>query len=185
MLKLDRATQEIHRRVNLLVDVMENAEMSEEGHNSAMAPFCMKGPCTPFRQDFKRLPELPEGLNRNFKYLYEIIGNPTVDVTLQTEERQGEFMEEWTIMALDTALKIYQGYVKDGQTRVFDFAYRYLGMGHVEVVSCDLHTHNLFLHRDGGSNGYDRMLNHQKTVKFQGTPDEFFFLQWFSKFVTK
>ena len=84
MLKLDRATQEIHRRVNLLVDVMENAEMSEEGHNSAMAPFCMKGPCTPFRQDFKRLPELPEGLNRNFKYLYEIIGNPTVDVTFQS-----------------------------------------------------------------------------------------------------
>ena len=128
MLKLDRATQEIHRRVNLLVDVMENAEMSEEGHNSAMAPFCMKGECTPFRQDFKRLPELPEGLNRNFKYLYEIIGNPTVDVTLQTAERQGEYGEEWTIMALDTALEIYQDYVKDGQTRVFDFAYRYLGM---------------------------------------------------------
>ena len=172
----------IHRRVNLLVDVMENAEISEEGHESANAPFCMKGPCTPFRQDFKRLPEIPEGLNRNFKYLYEIIGNPNVDVTLRTAEKEG-YVEEWTIMGLHTSLSQYRDYVKDGQTRVFDFAYRYMGLGHIEMISCDLHTHNIFYRRDGGSNGYDRLFNYQNTLKFQGTPDEIFFLQWFSKFV--
>ena len=184
-MNMDRVTFQIHKRINLLVDVMENAEMSEEGHNSVSAPFCLKGNRSQFKQDFKRLPELPEGLNRNVKYLYEIIGNPKVDVTLQVKVKHedGGSMGEWTIMSLNTALKIYQDYVKDGQTRVFDFAYRYLGMGHMEVVSCDLHTHNLFYHREGGSNGYERLHNYQHTLKFQGTPDEIFFLQWFSMFL--
>ena len=37
-----------------------------------------------------------------------------------------------------------------------------MGMGHVEVVSCDLETHLLFYRPDGGSNSYDREANYQR-----------------------
>ena len=48
---------------------------------------------------------------------------------------------------------------------IFDIAYRYMGMGHIEVLSCDLSTHRLYTRPDGGSNGYDREINHEVMTK--------------------
>ena len=148
----------------------------------------MLGPTHAFKQDFKRLPELPEGLNHNFKYLYEIVGNPSVEVTLSqgADQDQGGYAQEWTLMSLKKAIDVYQEYCKEGQKRVFDVAFMYMGMGHINVLSCDLETHNLFVHRAGGSNGWDRELHFQNVIKTNpDTYDHFFFLPWFLQFHKK
>ena len=59
-------------------------------------------------------------------------------------------------------------------------AFRYLGMGHIEVISCDLNSHLLFKRYDGGSNGYDREDNYNKLIKDgSDTYDRFYFTDWF------
>ena len=142
----------------------------------------MLGPTSEFRQDFKRLPELPKGLNTNFKHLYEIIGNPNIEVSLR-QRGDNDSGEEWTLMSLNKSLEIYKEYCKEGQNRVFDIAFMYMGMGHIRMLSCDLETHKLFTHRSGGSNGWDRELHFQEVIKTNpGTYDQFFFLPWFLKF---
>ena len=182
MSRMDKLMYEKHKRINLLVDVLENAQMSSENHDSSQEPCFMLGPTSGFRQDFKRLPELPEGLNRNFGYLYEIIGNPNIEVSLR-QICDDDFAQEWTIMGLNKSLEIYKEYCKEGQKRVFDIAFRYMGMGHILVLSCDLETHNLFTHRSGGSNGWDRELHFQEVIRTNpDNYDQFFFLPWFLKF---
>ena len=47
-------------------------------------------------------------------------------------------------MSLDKAIEIYKNYCNNGQNKVFDIGYRYMGMGHIEVISCDLDSHLLF-----------------------------------------
>jgi hypothetical protein len=176
--QMSRLERTLHTRMNLLVDLLAEGRMSEEHHDSTQAPFFLSGPTTEFQGDHKPNLELPEGLNTNLKHLYGIIGNPNVEVTLCAKDQT-----EWTILSQATAMKDYQKYVEDGQTRVFEFAYRYLGMGHIECLSCDLQTHNLFFHRDGGSNGYDREFHYKQMLAFQGDPDEFYFLNWVHTFL--
>jgi len=174
---MDRTAQKVHTRINLIVEILKHAQMSQNPHDSTNEPFFMNGPTKEFIQDFKNIPELPEGLNTNIRYLYQIIGNPSIEVIF----KKGKY-EQWTFMSLERALEIYQSYVTDGLTRVFDIAFKYMGMGHIEVLSCDLQTHNLFYHRSGGSNGWDRQHNHQKLLEFQGDPNEIYFLNWYCKF---
>ena len=174
---MDKSAKTVQTRLKLLLEIMDHASMSGESYDSTQMPCFMSGDTDDFQQGHKDLPELPAGLNRNFRYLYQIIGNPDVEVNLT--DREGC---EWTIMSLTKALEIYEAYKKDGQERVFDFAYRYMGMGHIEVVACDTQTHNLFYHRAGGSNGWDREYNFQEMVKFTGTEKEIFFLNWFCSF---
>jgi len=182
MTHMDKVLYEKHKRINLVVDILADARMSSENHDSSQEPCFMRGPTSEFRQDFKRLPELPEGLNRNFGYLYEITGNPNIEVTLR-QSGDNDFAREWTLMSLNKSLEIYKEYCKEGQTRVFDIAFQYMGMGHIMVLSCDLETHNLFTHRSGGSNGWDREFNFQEVIKTNpDTYDQFFFLPWFLKF---
>ena len=183
--RMDQMTYDTHKRINLLVDVLEDARMSSENHDSSQEPCFMLGPTHAFKQDFKRLPELPEGLNRNFKYLYDIIGNPSVEVTL-IQPTEDDYAQEWTIMSLKKSLEVYQEYCKEGQKRVFDVAFMYMGMGHINVLSCDLETHNLFIHRAGGSSGWDREIHFQDVIKTNPySYDQFFFLPWFLKFLNK
>jgi hypothetical protein len=68
-------------------------------------------------------------------------------------------------MNIERALEIYEEYKKNGRTNVYDFGFRYMGMGHIEIVSCNLDDYSIFFHPGGGSNGYDREDNFQKIVK--------------------
>lgn len=52
-----------------------------------------------------------------------------------------------------------------GQTRVLDFAYEYLGMGHVRVHFVDTATGFAHTRRDGGSNAHERENNYQKMLE--------------------
>ena len=177
---MDSHARTVQTRLKLILEIMKQASMSGENYDSTQAPFFLSGPTEEFQEGHKCLPELPPGLNRNVRYLYQIIGNPDVEVNLT--DREGC---EWTIMSLTKALEIYEAYKTDGQERVFDFAYRYMGMGHIELVACDTHTHNIFFHRGGGSSGWDREYNFQETVKFTGDDKEIFFLNWFCRFKQK
>ena len=83
-------------------------------------------------------------------------------------------------MSLKQCMERYNEFCKEGQKDVFDIGYRYMGLGHIEMISCDLKTHLLFYRPDGGSNGYDRYDNYQNILK--NGPDKyekFFFTKWF------
>ena len=38
-------------------------------------------------------------------------------------------------------------------------------MGHIELLACDLDTKLLFLHKGGGSNGYEREFNEKNIIE--------------------
>ena len=88
-----------------------------------------------FEMNFKDIGDIPSDLNKNFIMLYNIVGNPKAEV----------YINEWTILSLDEAREQYEDYCDHNQFNVFNIAYRYRGMGHVEVLSCNLYNHLLFL----------------------------------------
>ena len=71
------------------------------------------------------------------------------------------------VLSLDEAREQYEDYCDHNQFNVFNIAYRYRGMGHVEVLSCNLYNHLLFLRYDGGSNGYERADNYNDESKIR------------------
>jgi len=151
-------------------NILKNGKLSEDNYRSTEQPFftCSKS------QDFKighyNTPELPDGLNRNIKTFYETMGNP----------KREFYINEWTIMSLDEALERYRELCKNGQKTVFDIGYRYLGMGHIEMLSCNLYNHLLFHRRDGGSSGIEHEYNYQKLLNFDYRKyDYFYFDQWY------
>ena len=76
----------------------------------------------------------------------------------------------------------YNKYCDANQRNVFNIAYRYEGMGWVEVLSCDLESHLLFLRKDGGSNGWDREANFKDVIENGSSKyKKFYFSDWFYK----
>lgn len=180
MLRIDKMTHQRQMRLNQIVDLLDTAQMGESGHDSTQQPFFLKGETHDFVPGQTQLPELPDGLNRNFRDMYEIICNPDVEVTIQTTD---EFSEQWTIMSANKAKEIFDDYKSGGQESVFDIAYTYMGLGHINVLSCDLHTHNLFVHEDGGSNGWERQSNREKILNYNREHyQQFYFTDFLKKF---
>ena len=175
-----------NKRLSDIVDVLEKSEMGSEDHDSTQEPFFGSGETRGFTQDYNLIPDLPDGLNRNFVHLYEIVGNPKVEVHLDGSVKREDdktYYQRWTIMSLEKTLEIYRDYQSAGQERVFDIAYTYMGLGHVNVLACDLETHNLFIHPAGGSNGYERDNFHKLMVEYNSDNyRQFYFTQWFNKF---
>ncbi len=136
--------------------VLEKANISNEGYNSMDVGFFARDSRQKlFEVDFKEIKPLPKGIHWNVKTIYEILGNMETEI----------YIGDWTIMTINRALEIYDEYKKSGRENVFDFGYRYMGMGHIEVVSCDLEDYKIFFHPAGGSNGYDREDNFNDIVK--------------------
>ena len=125
----------------------------------------------PFEIGFKDIPELPDGLNHNIQRMYKIIGDPDKEV----------YIGYWTIMSLNDVIDRFKNLQEKKQERVFDIALRYAGMGHVDILSCDLKTHKLFMRHDGGSNGWERQANREALLKLDPeTVNQFFFSEWFN-----
>ena len=80
-------------------------------------------------------------MNKNIIDIYNIIGNKKKEL----------YLGEWTIMSFENALNRYNELLSLNVIDVFDIGYRYLGMGHIELLCCDLESHLLFFRRDGGS----------------------------------
>ena len=124
--------------------------------------------------NYKDLTELPESLNRYIKIFYTPVGNTGVEV----------YIGDYKFMSLTKCLENYKHYCNNNQHSVFDIAYRYEGIGHITVISCDLNNHLLFERRDGGSNGYDREDNYNELLKYKtGDKKYLYFNQFKGKFL--
>ena len=159
------------KQIKKIINFLEQGKKSSDTFNrSEQFVFVIDENIEDFKVENLILPKIPEKLNRNIQLMYQIIGNPKKEV----------YVNEWIILSLNDALEKYNYYVEKGQNRVFDIAYRYMGMGHIEVMSCDLETHLLYYRPDGGSNGYDcednfqTMLNSNPEITYQ----QFYFQNW-------
>ena len=101
--------------------------------------------------------QIPKDLNDNIIMIYRLIGNYDIEL----------YLDDWCFMSLKTCLNKYQYYLSRNQDKLFDIAYKYNGMGHVKVLSCDLQNHLLFYRDDGGSNDYDRELNLEQAITYK------------------
>ena len=152
---MNKFAEQKKKQIKTLLKFLEKAQLSNPKHDSTKEPFFRGGDRESFLMDNKDLPKFPDTLNRHIKVLYEIIGNPDIEV----------YIGEWTILSLNRAMESYEQLCKDGQESVFDVAFQYRGLGHIRVLACDLENHLLFYRPDGGSNGWDREANYKKIVK--------------------
>ena len=159
------------KQIENIMGVLKLSKVSSNNFDSTMQPFFSQdNDSINFEFDHKNDFIVPKKLNRNIKLMYDILGNSKKEI----------YIGEWTVMCLERALEQYECYYKDGQKKVFDIGFRYLGMGHIELIACDLETHMLFYHRGGGSNGWDREDNYNNIINYTGKEyDQFYFSDWF------
>lgn len=74
------------------------------------------------------------------------------------------YINDWTFFSIQNILKMNENYKKDN-IHTIDFAYKYLGMGHVEVAFYNPKLESIYYRQDGGSNGYDRQINYNNLKK--------------------
>ena len=169
---MDKHILEKRKQILSVEELLVNSKLSDEKYDSTVEPFFQTREKTDYKLDFKELPELPEALNRHMKLFYSLIGNPGVEV----------YIGDWTFMSLNKCLEIYNDYCVNGPKSVFDIAFIYAGMGHINVLSCDLNNHLLFERPDGGSNGYDRDDNYHKKMAYKtGDKNYIYFTQFKEK----
>ena len=157
------------KQVESILEFLKDSKLSREDYDSTQEPFFKKDKKDEFIMNHKNLPKIPESLNRHIKVMYELIGDPNIEV----------YIGEWTILSLIKSLQNYKQYCDDGQKNVFDIGFQYMGMGHIEVLSCDLTNHLLFKRRDGGSNGWDREDNYKDLINYKtGDSEYMYFNEW-------
>jgi hypothetical protein len=159
--------------INRILNVLKQCKISNPNHISSDIAF--------FSQDINPSDfitnnnsttkyNIPDRLNRNIKLIYELLGDPQREI----------YIGEWTIMSLQESTNRYKHFCENGQKDIFDIGYRYIGMGHINVISCDLKSHLLFYRPDGGSNGYERNDNYQNILQNGADKyEKFFFSKWF------
>lgn len=159
--------------VNRILEVLKTCAVSSNDYVSSHEPFFKNDSASQPFQQYNMLyvdAQIPEGLNRNIKTIYQLLGNPKKEI----------YCGPWTIMSVDEALQRYKELTRQGQSNVFDIGYKYGGMGYIDVLSCDLTSNLLFYRVDGGSNDYDRLYNLNQLVKEGSGPyDKFYFSNWF------
>ena len=159
--------------INKMLNALSKATISSNDYLSSNDPFFGNDTNVQPFQQYNNLfddAQIPEGLNRNIKLLYEILGHQKKEI----------YYGPWTIMSLNQALERYKVICAKGQTNVFDIGYKYDGMGYINVLSCDLTSHLLFYRLDGGSNDYDREANLNDLIKKGSTPyEKICFSEWF------
>ena len=147
---------DIDRVINILT-LLNKCEISSEKYNSTNDSLFRKD-INKYKFDINRkahddynnyFDKLPKELNENVRILYKFIANPYVEI----------YLDDWILFPLSESINKYMYYIAQNQHYVFDVAYKYNGMGHVIILSCDLENHLLFYRQDGGSNDYDREYN--------------------------
>ena len=168
----NKIIEEKKKQINKILNVLNNCKTSESNYNSHSMPFFVKSENTKnFIVGINTLNKnIPDSLNRNIKLIYQLLGDENKEI----------YIGDWTLMSINEAIKIYKNYCEHKQSNIFDIGYRYIGMGHIEVISCDLSSHLLFYRPDGGSNGLDREYNFKKVIdEGVGKYNKFFFSKWF------
>ena len=156
-----------------ILEKLKHASISKDDYVSSHKPCFMNDDASVPFQQYNMLycgGEIPDGLNRNIKVMYELLGHQKKEI----------YYGEWTLMSVDEALQRYKQLCSKGQTCVFDIGYKYGGMGYIDMLSCDLTSHLLFYRLDGGANDYDRLYNYNHVIKEGSEPyDKFYFSTWF------
>ena len=165
--------KKIPRNITKIIEVLKKGSVSIDDYYSSQNLFIQnKYKNIEFNYDNldSNLQSIPLQLNYNVILIYKIVNNYNKEI----------YLGEWTIFSLKEAIKQYEDYCSKGQTNIFNVAYRDIGMGHVQVISCDLKTHLLFYRYDGGSNGWDRDINYNKIIN-KGSKDykQILFTEWF------
>ena len=164
------------KQVLSVQEFLLNANRSNENHDSTQEPCFIGSVQNDLIMNHKELPDIPESLNRHIKIMYECIGNPDIEI----------YIGEWTIMSLNRSLERYEQYCKDGQKSVFDIGFKYLGLGHIMVLSCDLDNHLLFKRNDGGSNDIDREDHYKRILNYYSDNyHHVYFRQWKEEILNK
>jgi hypothetical protein len=101
--------------------------------------------------------KIPKDLNDNIIMIYRLIGDHNKEL----------YLDDWCFMPLKDAINRHQYYLSKNQDKLFDIAYKYDGMGHIRVLSCDLQNHLLFYRGDGGSNDYEREFNLNQAINYK------------------
>jgi hypothetical protein len=160
------------KNIESIMNVLKTAKVSIDDYDSSKVPFFNNNNKYDFEIGVQIDEKVPDGLNRNVKLIYDILGNSKKEI----------YINDWIIMSLENAMEIYDSYCNEGQKNVFDIGYYYLGMGHINIIACDLTTHLLFYHRGGGSNGYDRINSFNDIVQNgSNNTSQCYFKDWFYK----
>lgn len=156
--------------IKKMMTVLNKGYISNDDYNSSNKAFFSQNKNNKFNIDYNIIEGIPDSLNRNIITLYRILGSKNKEL----------YLSEWTLMSINNALKRYDELCKLNRKDIFDIGYKYEGMGHITVLSCDLNSHLLFYRPDGGSNGYDREDNLNNLIK-NGSSNykKFFFSEWF------
>ena len=163
--------QQMKQTQDILIKLTGGTMSTSEYDSTTKGFFAQDEESKPFKIGFKDIPELPDGLNHNIQRMYKIIGDPDKEV----------YIGYWTIMSLNDVIDRFKNLKDPKQERVFDIALRYAGMGHVDILSCDLKTHKLFMRHDGGSNGWERQANKDSLLILDPeTVNQFSFNEWFN-----
>tara|TARA_Y100000389_G_C17445172_1_gene511114 strand:+ start:46 stop:588 length:543 start_codon:yes stop_codon:yes gene_type:complete len=165
---------ENEKYINIL-KVLEKANISDNNYDSTTEPFFFRDNIKKFKINYENIlktlnENIPESLNRNIKLIYNILNEDNIEI----------YLNEWTIMSINKAVERYNVLCDNGRSDIFDIGFKYEGIGHITVLSCDLNNHLLFYRPDGGSNGYDREYNFNNLLK-DGSKDyeKFYFSKWF------
>jgi len=172
-MSISNLTAKKSKQISKILAVLNNTTISSIDYVSSSEPFFRNDNSAIVFQQYNNLfvdAQIPEGLNRNIKIVYQILGHQEREI----------YYGQWTIMSLNEALERYKIICAKGQTNVFDIGYKYGGMGYIDVLSCDLTNHLLFYRVDGGSNDYDRQYNLNELIKNGSQPyKKFYFSEWF------
>ena len=172
-MSISNLTAKKSKQISKILAVLNNTTISSTDYISSKEPFFRNDSNTIAFQQYNNLfvdAQIPEGLNRNIKILYQILGHQKREI----------YYGPWTIMSLNEALERYKVICANGQSNVFDIGYKYDGIGYITVLSCDLTNHLLFYRLDGGSNDYDRQYNFNELIKNGAQPyKKFYFSEWF------
>ena len=153
----------IDRFIYLLKFLKNHAYLSKSGYSAIENPTLIQNKQERYdikdnHPDFDEyIEKVPKSLNDNIIYIYKLIGDHTKEL----------YIDDWCFLPLKDAVNRYQYYKSQNQTLVFDIAYKYIGLGHITVLSCDLQNHLLFYRNDGGSSDNDREYNLQQVLNYK------------------
>ena len=118
-------------------------------------------PTAPTAAYVKRVQDLAEQLYLPpmVKYAYLHLADPTREFRAQG----------WTWMGVDAVEARVSLYEQHGQPRIADLAFRYAGMGHVEVLTLDRITGGVFMRNDGGVNNWERTAGWRRALELRPT----------------
>ena len=101
------------------------------------------------------------------KILYYLINSSNREITFK----------EFTLFSIQNIIQRFEKSKYLGIINFLDIGLKYLGMGHICVLTLDLNKQMCFLRYDGGSNGYDRSyhLECMQKLKSSHIPKDYYF----------